>query len=122
MSFWVYMLQCADGRFYTGHTDNLERRMAEHMYGGFCAFTSQRRPVKLVWQEQFSTRIEALEAERRIGRWSRAKKAALIRSDWRALSTLARPPSERFSTSLETNGSGDEKPFAPVPPPARQES
>jgi putative endonuclease len=106
MSFWVYMLRCADGRYYTGHTDNLDRRVAEHMHGGYCNFTSSRRPVTLFWQEQFPTRVEALEAERRIGRWSRAKKEALARSDWQRVSFYVRPPGERFSTSLETNGHG----------------
>ena len=106
MSFSVYILRCADGRYYTGHTDDLERRVAEHQNGGFCSFTSVRRPVELVFQEAFPTRIEALEAERRIGGWSRAKKEALIRGDWKSVSAFSRPPSERFSTSLETNGVG----------------
>jgi len=110
MAFWVYMLKCADGRYYTGQTDNLERRIAEHQTGGFCDFTSRRRPVTLVWSEYFQTRIEALEAERRIKPWSRAKKEALIREDWEAVSYYARPPKERTltqgpSTSLGTNGS-----------------
>jgi predicted GIY-YIG superfamily endonuclease len=110
MSFWVYLLRCADGRYYTGHTDELDRRMAEHAHGGFSRFTSQRRPVTLVWKEELPTRIEALEAERRIGGWSRAKKEALIKGDWPLLSALARPPHERFSTSLETNGDGEGSP------------
>jgi predicted GIY-YIG superfamily endonuclease len=104
MAFWVYILRCRDGRYYTGHTDCLERRIAQHTSGGFCAFTASRRPVELVWQEQFATRIEAIEAERQVGRWSRAKKEALIRGDWEGVSFFARPPCERFSTSLETNG------------------
>ena len=104
LAFYVYILSCADGRFYTGHSDNLERRIAEHDTGGFCDFTSRRRPVKLMRSECFSTRIEALEAERRIKPWSRAKKEALIRGDWNALSYFARPPHERPSTSRGTNG------------------
>jgi putative endonuclease len=104
MAFWAYLLRCSDGRYYTGHTDNLDRRMAEHQTGGFCAFTSKRRPVALMWSETFQTRIEALEVERIVSGWSRPKKEALVRGDWRALSFFAKPPSERFSTSLETNG------------------
>jgi putative endonuclease len=107
MAFWVYMLRCRDGRYYTGHTDNLERRIAQHMHGGYCAFTSPRRPVRLVWQEQFPTRIDAISAERQVGRWSRAKKEGLIRGDWQSVSFFARPPAERFSISLETNGVGE---------------
>ena len=104
MAFWCYILRCADGRYCTGHTDNLERRTAEHDSGDHCEFTHKRRPVSLVWSEYFSTRLEALEAERQVGGWSRAKKAALIRGDWQGVSLFARPPGERFSTSLETNG------------------
>lgn len=107
MSFWAYMLRCSDGRYYTGHTDDLERRINEHMPGGFCDFTSRRLPVELVWSEQFHSRLEALETERKVGRWSRAKKEALIKGDWKRIGFFARPPAERFSTSLETNGKGD---------------
>ena len=104
MAFWAYILRCADGKYYTGHTDNLEVRIAQHQMGGFSDFTSRRRPVQLVWSQEFPTRIDALEAERRIKPWSRAKKEALIRGDWAALSYYAKPPSERPSTSLGTNG------------------
>lgn len=108
MAFWVYILRCHDGRYYTGRTDNLERRLAQHMHGGYCAFTASRRLVRLVWQENFPTRIEAIAAERQVGRWSRAKKEALIRNDWKSVSFFPRPPGERFSTSLETNGGGED--------------
>jgi len=104
MTFWVYMLRCSDDRFYTGHTGNLERRMAEHQHGGFRDFTSRRRSVVLVWSESFPTRVEAQETERRIKPWSRAEKQALIAGDWQLLSYFSRPPSERPSTSLGTNG------------------
>ena len=106
LAFWTYVLQCSDGRYYTGQTDNLEQRLAQHENGGYCDFTSRRLPIKLMWTQEFGTRIEALEAERRIKPWSRAKKEALIRSDWAALSHFARPPKERPSTSLGTNGTG----------------
>ena len=104
--FWVYVLRCADGKYYTGHSDDIERRIAEHQTGGFCDFTSRRRPVHLMWSDGFPTRIEALEAERRIKPWSRAKKEALFRGDWGAISHFSRPPCERPSTTLGTNGEG----------------
>ena len=112
MAFWAYILRCADGKFYTGHTDDLERRVGQHQAGGYCDFTSRRLPVELVWSETFPSRIEALEAERIVGGWSRGKKEALIAGDWSMVSHLAKPPKERnerpvpqgFSTSLETNG------------------
>jgi len=89
MAFWTYILHCAGGAFYTGHTDHLDRRIAQHECGALPGFTHDRLPVKLVWAESFGTRIEALEMERRIKGWSRAKKMALIRGDWDGLSELA---------------------------------
>ena len=56
----------------------------------FPGFTSERLPVELVWSQEFTTRFEALEAERRIKGWSRKKKLALIRGDWQAISRYAR--------------------------------
>ena len=90
MSFWVYMLHCNAGRFYVGHTDNLERRIAQHEAGEIAGFTHDKLPVKLVWAESFADRIEALTMERRIKGWSRAKKLALIRGDWVDVVRLAR--------------------------------
>ena len=104
MAFYAYILRCADGKYYTGHTDDLERRMAEHDHGGFCDFTTRRRPVTLIWCAEFPTRYEALSAELQVKKWSRAKKEALAASDWARLSFYARPPGERVSTSLDTNG------------------
>ena len=104
LHLWVYILRCADGSYYIGHTDALDRRIAEHNAGKGADWTSRRQPVALVWAEPFATRIEALEAERRIKPWSRAKKEALIRGDWAALGHFAKPPHERPSTSLATNG------------------
>ena len=104
VAFWCYILRCADGKYYTGHTDDFERRMAEHQHGGHCGFTSRRRPVQLVWSQDFPTRYEALSAELQVKKWARGKKEALIAGNWTLLSFLARPPRERVSTSLDTNG------------------
>jgi len=99
MAFWCYILRCADGKYYTGHTDDLERRIAEHHHGGFCNFTSPRRPVTLIWATDFPSRYEALSAELVVKKWSRAKKEALAASDWDRLSYFAKPPHERISTT-----------------------
>ncbi|MGH7164184.1 MAG: GIY-YIG nuclease family protein [Nitrospiraceae bacterium] len=103
MSFWVYILRCADGSYYTGHTDDLEKRLAEHHTGQVAGYTAARRPVTLVFSEVFSTREEALACERRIKGWSRRKKEAMMRGDWAEVSRLAR--GERPSTSLRTGPS-----------------
>jgi len=106
MAFWVYILQCADGKFYTGQTDDLERRMGEHQHGGFCDFTSRRRSVELVWSEYYQTQGDAIEVEKQLKSWSRAKKIGLINGDWKMVSHYSRPPHKRPSTSLGTNGGG----------------
>ncbi|MBA3002588.1 MAG: GIY-YIG nuclease family protein [Desulfurivibrio sp.] len=88
--FWVYILRCTDGSYYTGHTDNLESRIALHHTGECECCTTTRLPVELVWSQEFSTREEALSAERRIKGWSRKKKEAMIRADWGEVMRLAR--------------------------------
>ena len=90
MPFWVYMLRCADGAYYVGHTDNLEHRVAQHQAGEIPGFTHERRPVTLVYMAEFAGRDEALAAELQIKGWTRKKKEALIRQDWAGLSALAK--------------------------------
>ena len=87
--FWVYVLRCADDSYYTGHTDNLETRYAQHRCGGCDGYTARRLPVTLVWSQEFVTREEALLAERQIKGWNRKKKEAMMRGDWEAVSRLA---------------------------------
>ncbi len=90
MTFWAYMLHCRGGVYYVGHTDNLDYRIGQHQSGMIPGYTADKLPVTLVWSQDFSTRIEALEAERRIEGWSRAEKMALIRGDWDRISALAK--------------------------------
>ena len=90
MGFWVFILHCADNSYYTGHTDNLEQRIAKHQAGEIDGYTSIRLPVRLLFSEEFRTREEALACERQIKGWSRRKKEALMRGDWTEVSRLAR--------------------------------
>jgi putative endonuclease len=103
MAFWAYILHCRGGVFYTGHTDNLPRRIAEHESGMIAGFTADKLPVVLVWSQEFSTRFEALEAERRIKGWIRAKKMALIRGDWDKIAALARSKNGPSTSSGQTD-------------------
>jgi predicted GIY-YIG superfamily endonuclease len=89
MAFWVYILECADGSYYTGHTENLELRIAQHQQSLTGGYTSTRLPVNLVFSQSFTTRVEAITSERQIKGWSRAKKAAMIKGDWAEVSRLA---------------------------------
>ncbi|MCY4396189.1 MAG: GIY-YIG nuclease family protein [Rhodospirillaceae bacterium] len=87
----VYMLRCADGSFYTGLTRRpMEERLSEHNSGAVEGYTTRRRPVELVWCEEFHHATDAIAAERRIKKWSRRKKIALIRGDWDALKQAAK--------------------------------
>ena len=90
MSFYVYMLECADGSIYTGHTEDLDSRLAAHQLGTFRGYTSGKRPVRLIFQAQFASRDEAFAAERQIKGWSRRKKLALASGDWAEIQRLAR--------------------------------
>jgi putative endonuclease len=87
----VYMVICSDGTYYTGVTNNLERRLAEHNSGlNPKAYTHGRRPVKLAWSQVFSDPKQAIAIEKQVKDWSRKKKEALIRQDWDELKTLSR--------------------------------
>ncbi|CAG9931626.1 GIY-YIG nuclease family protein [Candidatus Nitrotoga arctica] len=97
--FWVYILRCADGSYYTGHTDNLERRIAQHQAGECEGYTATRRPVELTWSQECVMREDALSAEMQIKGWSRKKKEAMMRSDWTEVSRLAKSKFAHPSTS-----------------------
>jgi tRNA/rRNA methyltransferase len=97
MSFFAYMLRCSDGSYYVGHTDDLDARVSAHQSGSLPGYTQSRRPIALVWHQDFADREQAFAAERQIKGWSRAKKEALISGDWQLVSQLARKP---FDTPL----------------------
>ncbi len=85
MSFYVYILKCKDDSYYAGHTDNIEKRISEHMLGKCSGYTSSRLPVHVVFTQEFESRYEALCAERKIKKWTRVKKELLISGGWEAL-------------------------------------
>lgn len=92
MGVHVYMLRCADNSFYVGSAtgDDLSPRIDQHNAGLYPGYTFTRRPVFLVWSEYFDRITDGIAAERKIKGWSRAKKDALIRSDWVEVSRLSR--------------------------------
>jgi tRNA/rRNA methyltransferase len=89
LSFYTYMLKCSDGKYYAGHTEDLEKRIAQHDHGLIEGYTQSRRPVTLVWSEYFASREEAFAVERQIKGWPRGKKEALINGDWGTIRMLA---------------------------------
>ena len=86
--FYVYILRCADGSYYVGHTDDMVLRMQQHE-NGEVGYTALRKPVELMWQGEFETREGALAFELQIKGWSRAKKEALMAGDWERVQELA---------------------------------
>ena len=89
MAAWTYILRCVDGSYYVGCTTALDQRYGEHQAGTHDGYTAARRPVEMVWSEEFQTIHDAVEVERQIKRWSRAKKEALIGGEWDRLQLLA---------------------------------
>ena len=85
----VYILLCANGQYYVGSTENLERRLKEHQNGTGCGFTKAHLPVKLVYKEEYTTIEETYQRERQLHGWSRKKKEALISGDVDALQSAS---------------------------------
>ena len=99
MAFHVYILRCSDRSYYTGHTDRIEARVFAHNQEETQGYTQKRRPVSLVFAEEMPTRQDAIERERQIKSWSRAKKDALITRDWDRLIALAQRLSKKPDTA-----------------------
>jgi putative endonuclease len=75
---FVYVLECADGTFYTGYTTDVERRVAEHDAGEGAKYTRGRTPVELIYKERFDSRSAAMRREHEIKTFSRARKERLV--------------------------------------------
>ena len=75
---YTYIVECSDGTLYTGWTNNLEKRLEAHNAGKGAKYTKARRPVKLVYQEQFETKEEAMSREYHIKQLGRKEKLKLI--------------------------------------------
>ncbi len=87
---FVYMLRCNDGSYYVGSArDTPERRVAEHNAGTYGGHTSTRRPVELVYSQEFANITDAIAAERQLKGWRREKKEALIQGNLDILRRLS---------------------------------
>ncbi|MBK6506903.1 MAG: GIY-YIG nuclease family protein [Ignavibacteria bacterium] len=92
---WVYILECSDDSYYTGVTNDLDRRLEQHNSDGDKkSYTHSRRPVKLVFCEEFKSPNEAIMAEKQIKGWTRRKKKALIEGDIEKLKEYSKNYSE----------------------------
>ena len=85
-TYFVYILKCSDGSYYTGITNNLEKRFHEHQTGiNNSCYTFRRRPVELVYSTMFYDVLQAISFEKQVKGWSRKKKEALIKENWNDL-------------------------------------
>ncbi len=88
--YFVYILKCADNSYYTGVTNNLDRRMYDHANSrNPDSYTSKRLPIKLVFHHVFHSPMQAISFEKQVKGWSRKKKEALINDKWELLPVLA---------------------------------
>ncbi len=78
MGYYIYILECADGTWYTGWTTDPERRLKVHNSGKGAKYTRSRRPVRLIYTETFETAVEAQRREYAIKRLTRAQKEAIV--------------------------------------------
>ena len=86
----MYILECADGTYYTGSTVDLKERFWQHQDGVGANYTSKRIPVKLVYCEKFDQIEDAFRREKQVQGWSHAKKQALIEKNPNSLLDLSR--------------------------------
>lgn len=91
-NYYVYIIQCSDNSYYTGVTNDLERRLWEHEtgYNEKC-YTYSRRPLILKYYEHYHDINNAIAREKQLKGWSRKKKEALFREDWDELKRLSKP-------------------------------
>ena len=89
MKGYMYILQCADGKYYVGSTKYPKTRLQEHQRGEGANFTRKRLPVEMVYLEEFDRIDYAFYREKQVQGWSRKKKEALMTGHTGALQILA---------------------------------
>ncbi len=95
MKGYMYILLCSNGQYYTGSTNNIEVRLAQHQNGEGSNFTKKHFPVELVYLEEFERIDDAFAREKQIQGWSRKKKEALIKQEYDKLPGLSKSKSFR---------------------------
>ena len=90
MKGFMYILECADGSYYTGSTNNLEQRLQHHHIGKGSNYTKKRLPVRLLYFEEFQRIDDAFYREKQVQKWNRKKKEALISGKQELLPSLSK--------------------------------
>ena len=102
--YFVYIIQCSDGYYYTGVTNDIDRRILEHNEGlNPTCYTYKRRPVVLKFFEQYIEVAQAIQREKQFKGWSRAKKEALFSQDFNLLKVLATCTAEKTQMPINDN-------------------
>jgi putative endonuclease len=101
---YMYILECADGSYYTGSTKNLERRLWEHQNALGANYTKKRLPVKLVYFEEYDRIDDAFYREKQVKGWSHKKKKALVEGRYQDLPVLARNYTEYGKPKVDSTG------------------
>lgn len=105
--YFVYILKCADNSYYTGVTNNLDRRLYEHSNSrNPDSYTSKRLPVELVFHHVFYSPMQAISFEKQVKGWSRKKKEALINDNWELLHGLAECKNESHCRGFDSKAFG----------------
>ncbi len=110
-SYYIYIIECSDGLLYTGFTNDISRRFDEHQNGlNKSCFTYKRRPLKLIFHQEFNDVEQAIYFEKKIKKWSAEKKRALANENFEMLQILAecrnmthskyKPSASEVSTAL----------------------
>ena len=95
-NYYVYIVKCQDGSYYTGITNDIERRIWQHNTGiNIECYTYSRRPVELKYVQHFQQVEEAIKWEKQLKGWSRKKKEALFKEDWELIKQLAKSDSSK---------------------------
>jgi len=105
----MYILECADGTYYTGSTWHLEQRLAEHQTGVGAYFTHKRLPVKLIYFEEFARIEDAFFREKQVQGWSHTKKQALIEKNYQKVHELAECRNKSHFSNAPTDSAKDKK-------------
>ncbi|WP_074409237.1 GIY-YIG nuclease family protein [Aquimarina megaterium] len=104
--YYTYIVECSDGSFYTGMTNDLERRINEHKAGNKPdSYTYDKRPVVLKWFEIYTNPNEAIQIEKQVKGWSRRKKIALIEENWGKLVEYSKNYTQFGNNIDKNNGS-----------------
>jgi putative endonuclease len=107
MKGYMYILECADGSYYTGSTRDLERRLEQHQKGEGANHTKKRLPVKLLYYEEFQRIDEAFYREKQVQGWSRKKKEALMNNCSQKLIELSKNYTQHSREVVSTSSTTD---------------